>query len=183
MKTAVLLSGILLLACSAGRNALSAAEPVRAQATELRTSAAEQPDAVVYKTKADFSNRVPVIMDAKHEHIVSYPAPGDVYYRGELAKPTALNDGFWLDNRGINEHVAFLDYTYEEYSRLEQTPDVQVLESRIVERYPLQEMYVCGRRSRFADEVAELNSLIEQGFPGCRKLSLPVSMTVTRARE
>ena len=112
-------------------------------------------------------------MDENQERIVSYPAPTDIYYKGQLAKPTALADGYWLDNRGINEHVAFLSYTYEEYSRLGEFPDIQLLESRIMERYPLLEMYDCGKRVRGGNEVEELNLLIKNGFPGCRKLSLP----------
>lgn len=134
---------------------------------------ADRPSTVVYKTTRDFSDYVPVIMDENQERIVSYPAPTDIYYKGQLAKPTALADGYWLDNRGINEHVAFLSYTYEEYSRLGEVPDIQLLESRIMERYPLLEMYDCGKRVRGGNEVEELNLLIKNGFPGCRKLSLP----------
>lgn len=135
---------------------------------------------VVYKTTRDFSDYVPVTMDAKHEHIVSYPAPADLYYKGQLAKPVALAEGYWLDNRGIGAHVAFLDYTYEEYSRLSEAPALEVLESRILERYPLTEMYECGKRSSYTHEVEELNSLIREGFKGCRKVSLPKPMSVTR---
>lgn len=141
------------------------------------------PSVVVYKTTRDFSDHVPVTLDARHEHIVSYPAPTDVYYQGRLAKPTALADGYWLDNRGIGEHVAFLDYTYEEYSRLAEVPSREVLESRILERYPLVEMYVCGKREGYADEVSELNALIREGFKGCRKVDLPKPMSITRSQE
>ena len=73
--------------------------------------------------------------------------------------------------------MAFLDYTYEEYSALEQTPTVQQLEARILERYPLTELYVCGKRGSYAVEVSELNALIKDGFPGCRKVELPRDMS------
>ena len=140
---------------------------------------ADRPSTVVYKTTRDFSDCVPVTMDARHEHIVSYPAPSDLYYKGQLAKPVALAEGYWLDNRGISEHVAFLDYTYEEYSRLSEAPGLEVLESKILERYPLTEMYVCGKRNSYTHEVEELNRLIKEGFVGCRKVSLPKPLKVT----
>ena len=143
------------------------------------TPAQAMASAVVYKTTRDFSDCVPVTMDAKHEHIVSYPAPSDLYYKGQLAKPVALAEGYWLDNRGISEHVAFLDYTYEEYSQLSEAPGLEVLESKILERYPLTEMYVCGKRNSYTHEVEELNRLIKEGFVGCRKVSLPIPLKVT----
>ncbi len=149
------------------------------QALRGTTPSAANPSVVVYKTTKDFSDYVPVIMDAKQEHIVSYPAPTDVYYKGQLAKPTALDNGYWLDNRGINEHVAFLSYTYEEYSQLDEV-NVQLLENKILERYPLVEMYDCGNRYRFKNEVEELNLLVKNGFPECRKLQLPKPMKYTK---
>lgn len=185
MKVIVLLCCMALIVNTGCRSTRSSGDSsVEAPERALRTTVpvADTPNAIVYRTTKDFSNYVPVILDARHEHIVSYPAPADVYYKGQLAKPTALENGYWLDNRGINEHVAFLSYTYEEYSRLEKTPDMQLLESRIMERYPLTEMYNCGKRDLFEDEVSELNDLVRKGFPGCEKLNLPVPMTVTRGK-
>ena len=135
------------------------------------------PHVYIYKMKGDYSQLVPVVMDKSRTRIVSYPAPSDLKVGGRLVTPTPLDNGYWLDNRGINEHVAFLDYTYEEYSALEQTPTVQQLEARILERYPLTELYVCGKRGSYADEVTELNALIKDGFPGCRKVELPRDMS------
>ena len=60
---------------------------------------------------------------------------------------------------------------------------MQLLESKIMERYPLMEMYDCGKRNHFTDEISELNSLIKDGFPGCRKLHIPKPMNVTLNKE
>ena len=54
---------------------------------------------------------------------------------------------------------------------------MQQLEARILERYPLTELYVCSKRGSYTDEVAELNDLIKDGFPGCRKVEVPRDMS------
>lgn len=130
------------------------------------------PDAIVYKTTKDYSDLVPVIMNSERTQIVSYPAPSDIYYKGELAKPTVLKGGYLLDNRGINKNVAFTSYTYEEYSKLKNTPSIDVLLSRIVDKYPLTEMINCGIRSQYTDEVNGLNQLIDIHFLGQRKIEI-----------
>src|ERR1044071_4992028 len=71
------------------------------------------PPAIVYKTKADYSNYVPVILSEDKSKIVSYPDPKDV----QSAAPVKLKNGYLLDNRGINKNVAFLRWTYEEYKK------------------------------------------------------------------
>ena len=88
--------------------------------------------AVVYKTSKDYSAFVPVILSADKKEIVSYPAPTDVYYRGKLAYPVALKNGYCLDIRGINEYAAFTDFTYQEYAALKTAPTKEELMKRIV---------------------------------------------------
>lgn len=126
------------------------------------------PPTIVYKTKADFSNYVPVIMNANKTEIVSYPAPSDIYYEGKLAKPTNLKNGYLLDNRGINEHVAFLNYTYEEYGKMDHAPRLSEMKNNIKEKYPLVEMIDCGARHQYKNIVEDLNILIDADFQGCR---------------
>ena len=128
------------------------------------------PKAIVYKTVRDYHLNVPVLMDAQKQNIVSYPAPSDVFYKGALALPSPLRNGFWLDNRGINQNVAFTSYTYEEYSKLPSAPDLTTLKSKIIDLNPLVEMYECGFRADYQDEIVELNALIEAGFPSCKRL-------------
>lgn len=127
-------------------------------------AATASPAVIVYKTKADYSNRVPVLMDEAKEQIVSFPHPDDLYYQGRLAKPTSLDGGYWLDNRGIGRNVAFLSYTYEEYSALQQIPSVEELMDHIIDRDPITEWHVCGTRADYSDIVTELNALIKKGF-------------------
>jgi hypothetical protein len=128
------------------------------------------PHAIVYKTVKDYADKVPVIMDKNRVKIVSYPAPSDVYYNGNLAKPAALKNGYLLDNRGINKDVAFLEYTYEEYSQLKEAPSMSELLAKIIDKEPLQIMFDCGLRSQYRDEAKELNQLIDSDFEGLEPL-------------
>jgi len=91
---------------------------------------------------------------------VSYPAPLDLFRNGSLAYPTALAKGFLLDNRGVSPNTAFLKMTYEEYSKLKDVPDLDVLFKQILDKDPMNEVYSLGNRNRFKDEVAEINSII-----------------------
>lgn len=118
------------------------------------------PRAIVYKMKKDYSQNVPVTLSEDKKTIVSYPHPRDVYTNGKLALPTQLKEGYWLDNRGINGNVAFLSYTYEEYSQLTDVPDLNTLYKKIIDKDPIQEMWVCGHRHNYYDIVSELNELI-----------------------
>ncbi|MCC8146596.1 MAG: hypothetical protein LIO93_09205 [Bacteroidales bacterium] len=141
-------------------------------AAEVEVINREGPSIVIYKTIADFYDNVPVIMNEDRTEIISYPAPSDVYYKGKLAKPFRLKNGYLLDNRGINENVAFLSFTYEEYSKREQVPSLSELKNNIKEKYPLKELIKCGDRYQLKDEIKELNKLIDDGFPDCQKISL-----------
>lgn len=126
--------------------------------------------ALVYKTRKDYTHYVPVIMNVEKTKIVSYPDPTDIYYNGKLSYPTPLENGFLLDNRGIGPNVAFLNLTYEAYSQLKGTLTMKQMMDNLLDKYPLLEMWNCGPRGGFKDEVKELNVLIDNGFPDCEKL-------------
>ncbi len=126
-------------------------------------AAVASPKVFIYKMKKDYSQKVPVILSADKKTIVSYPHPRDVYTNGQLAVPTQLKDGYWLDNRGISENVAFLSYTYEEYAALSEAPSVSELYKKIIDKNPITEMWDCGRRHQFQGIVADLNEAISNG--------------------
>jgi len=136
----------------------------------IRTVSAATPPALVYKTRKNYSQYIPVTMNVEKTRIVSYPHPTDIYYKGKLAYPTFLNKGYLLDNRGIGPNVVFLDYTYDAYSRLKEPLTMEQLISHLLDKNPLLELWNCGPRPGFKDEVKELNILIENGFTGCTQL-------------
>lgn len=121
------------------------------------------PKAIIYQTKKDYSKLVPVNLSADKKSIESYPGIGDVYFEDKLAYPTQLHDDFWLDNRGINAYSAFINLTYEEYSKLQETPNQEELMKMITDSDPVVVMYTCGLRSSYRDIVKELNSKIDAG--------------------
>jgi hypothetical protein len=126
---------------------------------------------IIYKTKKDYSIYVPVMLSADKKNIVSYPDVKDIYFKGKLAYPTQLTDGFLLDNRGIGPDVAFLNITYEAYRDLEKTPSMDDFMKGILDKDPLTEMYRCGNRSQYADPEKELNNLISSGnLKNCKRL-------------
>lgn len=126
---------------------------------------------IVYKTKLDYSQHVPVIMSPDKQEIVSYPAPIDVFFNGDLAYPVALEDGYLLDKRGINENAAFTKWTYYEYSRLPKTPSIEEINRMMLETDPFIEMYHCGSINDFRNLEADLNQIIRKGqFKKFKKL-------------
>ncbi|MEN0006410.1 MAG: hypothetical protein AAF798_19820 [Bacteroidota bacterium] len=146
----------LLFSCNSARK--------QAQAIQIEFG---QKPTIVYQTTKDFSQYVPVILSEDKTRIVAYPRPKDVYYKGKLAKPTALASDYWLDNRGINKNVAFLDITYEEFSALPTKLPLDSLMAHIQEKNPLTACYDCGS----IIELEKLNILIKgKALEKCKNL-------------
>jgi len=121
------------------------------------------PPVIIYKTKADYFDKVPVILSSDKEELTGFPGVRDIISSDDYTYPTILEGGFLLDNRGINENVAFLRLTYEEYSQLDKTPSKEELMEMILEADPLLEMYHCGSRFSYGNIVEELNTRIVTG--------------------
>lgn len=129
------------------------------------------PPCIIYKTKSDFDKFVPVVLNDEKSKIISYPAISDIYYKGKFAYPTKLSDGFLLDNRGIDKNVAFLNLTYEEYSKLTKTPTSGELIEMIFADDPLIEMYNCGSKYKFKNLLEDIDKLIKNNeLNKCRRI-------------
>jgi len=122
-------------------------------------SAATPPPMVVYKTRVNYNNFVHIGLSEDKSKVMSYPDPKDVYYNGQLAYPTELSDGYLLDNRGIFLDSAFLNITFEEYSKLDKAPSVQEILDMVIDDNPLLELYSCGARG--SDAVEKMNEIID----------------------
>lgn len=125
---------------------------------------------LIYKTKADYSSLVPVILNAEKTAIVSYPAPQDVMRGGELALPLPLINAYLIDVRGISLNVAFTSYTYGTYSEMDQAPSIEQLFESIVDNDPLIEMYNCSEFIQDKYNTKKANKLVKSGFKGCLKI-------------
>lgn len=119
------------------------------------------PPTLVYKTKADYNNLVPVLLSDDKSEIIAYPHPSDIMVGGVLTKPTILNKGYLLDNRGVGANVAFLKLTYEEYAQLQEVPSLKELYALIIDKDPLLELCNCGNGKVFEDKTKQLNGLID----------------------
>ncbi|MFB6342838.1 hypothetical protein ACE1ET_14015 [Saccharicrinis sp. FJH62] len=124
---------------------------------------------VVYKTKADYSKYVPVLLNDSKDRIISYPAPGDLTFDGDPALPTQLKNGYLLDNMGIGPNTAFTTYTYEEYSAFDHAPSTQELLNHIIDSDPFSELWLCGTRNNF-NTTQDINELILKGFKHSKNL-------------
>lgn len=150
-------------------------KPVSTTPQSVNTSASQTLDfsiqsTLIYKTKNDYFNNVPVILSEDKAMIISYPAPSDVYYNGKLAYPKRLDNNYLLDNRGINQNVAFLKLTYEEYSKLSKAPSIKEMYEMIIDKDPISELCNCGNRQQFKNEVSEINELVKNNLVKCQKL-------------
>lgn len=121
------------------------------------------PQALVYKTKGDYANRVPVLLSEDKTEIIAYPHPADLRVGEAFLTPTTLDDGYLLDNKGIGTNVAFLSYTYEEYSKLAEVPTLKELYDKIIDKEPLAELCNCGSKKALTEPEKQLNSLIKGG--------------------
>lgn len=121
------------------------------------------PPAIVYKTKEDYAQLVPVILSADKKKIVSFPAQSDIRINDNFPYPDALEDGYWLDNRGINKHAAFLKFSYEDYYNMDNIPTAERLMNYIADDDPFIEMYEVGRRGQFKNLVEDINQMIREG--------------------
>ncbi|MEM9832200.1 MAG: hypothetical protein AAF944_16325 [Bacteroidota bacterium] len=117
---------------------------------------------IIYRTKADYSQCVPVRLSDDGSRIVAYPAPGDVMSGSSYRYPISLKKDYYWDQQGVGPTTAFLSITYEEYAALKTTPDPKDLLVSILDRNPFLEMYHAGRVSDYREIEPELNKIIAQ---------------------
>lgn len=172
------LSILLVLTTVFIANACKKDEAVNNQLKQLATTPHKViptgPKVIIYQTYHDYSKLVPISLSEDKKSVVSYPDIRDVFYNGNLAYPVQLHGGFWLDQRGINKNVAFINLTYQEYSELAKTPYPDELLKMITDLKPLLCMYSCGKWGAYEDIEKELNTMIDVGdFSGFGIIYVP----------
>lgn len=128
---------------------------------------------IIYQTRADYSQYVPVRMNAERTKIISFPLPHELHFQGIPLLPTPLNKGFRLDNIGIGPDVAFLKFTIRQYILLLTPPPVEVMMQHILDSQPLVAMFQCGYRYEYTDLIRDVNVLIERGLTNCLQVPIP----------
>ena len=156
----IIISIILLsfIGCKTNNKVMQTSNETKSEFVPVFSSG---PPVLVYKTKANYNNLVPVILSDDKTEIVSYPHPNDLIKGSGFPLPFILNDGYLLDNRGIGKNVAFLKLTYEEYTKLENVPSIKELYDNILDKDPLTELCDCGVKTAFSDDTKQLNKLID----------------------
>jgi hypothetical protein len=149
---------------------VEAPKPIPVPEKKLDFSAG--PPTIVYRTRGDYRRNVAVTLSADKSKIVSFPGVNDVYYNSLLAYPYNLRGDYLLDNRGIDTNVAFLKMNYETYSKLPAEPKAEELYEQIIDKHPLLEMYNCGNRKQFRNDISEINQMIADStlFQKCKKM-------------
>lgn len=158
-KTIVLISCLTIsfcfLTCQSGKNTKS---------SPMENSArVPSPPTIVYKTRGDYFKLVPVILSEDRSRIVSFPHFSDLMIDGKFTYPSPLEEGYLLDNRGINTRAAFLKFSYEDYYNMDNIPDAERLMNYILDDNPFLEFYNLGPRGRFTDPVNQINEMIRNG--------------------
>jgi hypothetical protein len=167
-KFCTMISLVLLFSCSSLETGTKKSP---ATGTDNPAVGMASPPAIIYKTKTDYFDKVPVILSDDKTRIVSFPDPRDLKINGEFAYPSKLANGYLLDNRGIGPNAAFLRFSYEEYCNMDNIPTAERLFNYIIEKYPFTEMYQCGNRGNYDEIVAELNLMISAGkIKDCKNL-------------
>lgn len=132
-------------------------------ATTNGTVGASSPRILVYRTREDHKDHVPVLLSADHSRIISYPHPNDLKTANGLPVPTPVGQGYLLDNRGISRDVAYLGMTWAEYAALPEAPTLEKLNALIIDRDPLTELWEGDRRANLKDPVKEVSAWVEAG--------------------
>jgi hypothetical protein len=164
---------ILILTCMLGSLlAISCATRKNNNKTETMSQETKpsvglpSPPAIVYKTKENYDQNVPVLLSADKKRVVSFPAQSDIRINDKFPYPDKLENGYLLDNRGINQNAAFLKFTYEDYYNMDNIPTAERLINYILDDDPFIEMYDAGRRGSFENPVEEINQVIREGKTG-----------------
>ncbi len=150
-----LTAGLILVACVNTQQAKKKEKPANVVKVPAQT--------IIYKTKANFNNLVPVGLSENKKEVVSLPAPTDLLNGNNLRTPIQLHNGYLLDQRGIGPNTAFIKTTYQEYSKRNQPMSSPEILNNIKEADPIVEMYSCKYKGSSGELVDWLNDLIDKG--------------------
>lgn len=128
---------------------------------DAEPSVAMLPRQIIYRTSAPSDSLVPV--NVAGGHVVMFPAPSDL--RG--AMPQRLADGWYLDRRGVNMTTRFTTWTYAQYEAMPSAPSPDEILKHLDNSVMVTEI-VSLPGAVGSVSVAEADSLIRAGLPGCK---------------
>jgi hypothetical protein len=158
MKLIFSLTALLISGCSINRHK----EKVTLINAEIANNEVVMiPPIVVYKTKNNYNNLVPISLSEDKKQIISFPHPKDLKVDGVLQTPSELHNGYLLDNRGIGQNVAFIKLSYREYANLNEAPSPEDLFNLIIDYDPLIFWCNCKRNNSNLNLESQLNEMID----------------------
>ena len=131
---------------------------------------------LVYKTRADYNDKVPVALSDNGKKIASYPDPVDIRAIGDGALPVVLHKGYLLSRYGVGKHIAFLKLTLAQYAALKAAPTPEDIYKLILTRSPLTELYDCGIANDPDSVIKDLNRIIDHRLlrKKCKGIDFPL---------
>lgn len=111
----------------------------------------------------DYARKLFVVLSDDKSRVISYPAPTDLYTNGKISIPTKLTSKYYLDNRGVDKNSVVLNIELEDYAKREKAFSLGEMYSLILDKNPFLELYHCGNRLRFKNELIDLKELIKNG--------------------
>jgi hypothetical protein len=122
------------------------------------------PPIFIYKMKRDYSRNVPVLLSDDKTEIVSYPHPMDLIgMNSKEFMPIRLHGRYFLDRKGINKNVAFLNISYNNYRKLRRPLTIEEIEKLITDRNPLSYFLSCSNLT-YSDKIIDsIISMIDKG--------------------
>lgn len=103
--------------------------------TEVRSpdndvpSIRREPATRAFRPNGDYAANVMVTLSPDCREVISYPECNEV---DSSMAPVKLSRGYYLDRGGVGPNTVFLRWTYDEYSRLPETPTPsQIIEAVI----------------------------------------------------
>ncbi len=88
-----------------------------------------EPATRAFKPGGDYAGNVMVTLSPDLREVISYPECNEV---DSSMAPVKLARGYYLDRGGVGPNTVFLRWTYDEYSRLPETPTPsQIIEAVI----------------------------------------------------
>ena len=110
---------------------------------EQRDKIMETRKLVIYKTKKDYSNLVPIQLSEDKQSVIGYPAPEDLIQYGNK-NAIQLENGFLIDLVGVSKNSVFTAFTMNDYQKM-QIPSLNDFKINIIDIDPFSEMYVCNQ--------------------------------------
>lgn len=126
---------------------------------------------VIYKTKRDYREQVPIMVSEDRQQMISYPHPSDLRFAdGSFRFPLSLNKGYLLDRKGIGPRTVFLNIRYEDY--ITNPPDPSELLRNISDEDPIIEIWHCDFKTSGETLIDSLNYFIDnyQLNKHCKKI-------------